>query len=100
MQKFSDLPLLECPDCQKPVKKLMSLGSFALKGKGWYTTDYKKSAPSAASSAAAAPAASGSPGSSASTSPSGAGAATPAAAPPSSASPVPAKTAEGKKTTT
>lgn len=42
MQKFSDAPLSECPQCQGDVKKLMSLSSFALKGSGWYTTDYKR----------------------------------------------------------
>ena len=42
MQKFSDGPLAACPDCQGPVTKLMSMTSFALKGSGWYTTDYKK----------------------------------------------------------
>ena len=68
MQKFSDAPLAECPECNAPVKKLMSLGSFALKGSGWYATDYKRksggdssgassSAPSAQAPAAATPAA-------------------------------------------
>lgn len=50
MQKFSDEPLQVCETCKGPVKKLMSLSGFALKGSGWYTTDYKKSsapAPSA-----------------------------------------------------
>ena len=42
MQKFSDAPVSECPDCQGPVEKLISRSSFALKGSGWYTTDYKK----------------------------------------------------------
>jgi putative FmdB family regulatory protein len=42
MQKFADAPLAECPECQGPVRKLMSLNSFALKGSGWYTTDYKR----------------------------------------------------------
>lgn len=41
-QGFSDPPLKECPECKGPVQKLMSLGGFALKGSGWYTTDYKK----------------------------------------------------------
>jgi putative FmdB family regulatory protein len=44
MQKFSDAPLDACPECGAPVKKLMSMNSFALKGSGWYTTDYKKKA--------------------------------------------------------
>lgn len=43
IQKFSDLPLAQCPDCQGSVQKLMSMSSFALKGSGWYSTDYKKS---------------------------------------------------------
>ncbi len=42
LQKFSDTPLTECPDCGKSIKKLMSRSSFALKGTGWYTTDYKR----------------------------------------------------------
>ncbi len=42
MQKFSDAPLTECPECKSPVTKLMSMSSFALKGSGWYTTDYKR----------------------------------------------------------
>lgn len=42
MQKFSDAPLKECPSCQGSMQKLMSMTSFALKGSGWYTTDYKR----------------------------------------------------------
>lgn len=59
MQKFSDAPLAECPDCQGKVSKLISRTSFALKGNGWYTTDYKKSsaAPAASGPAAKAPSA-------------------------------------------
>ncbi len=44
LQKFSDPPLAECPDCRSKVKKLMSLNSFSLKGGGWYASDYKKTA--------------------------------------------------------
>ena len=43
MQNFSDAPLELCPECKGPVRKRMSSTSFALKGSGWYTTDYKKS---------------------------------------------------------
>jgi putative FmdB family regulatory protein len=46
IQKFSDTPLTSCPDCGQTVEKLMSLGSFQLKGSGWYNTDYKKSSSS------------------------------------------------------
>jgi putative FmdB family regulatory protein len=48
-QKFSDAPLAQCPECGAEVKKLMSLSSFALKGSGWYTTDYKRSGSSSSS---------------------------------------------------
>jgi putative FmdB family regulatory protein len=41
-QSFSDPPIEDCPDCGERVKKLMSLGGFALKGQGWYATDYKR----------------------------------------------------------
>lgn len=42
LQKFSDEPLLECPECDKPdLKKLISAASFRLKGGGWYETDFK-----------------------------------------------------------
>jgi putative FmdB family regulatory protein len=47
MQKFSDAPLEVCPDCNSPVKKLISSTSFMLKGSGWYTTDYKRGGASA-----------------------------------------------------
>ena len=43
IQKFSDAPLTECPECKGPLQKIMSLSSFSLKGTGWYTTDYKRS---------------------------------------------------------
>ena len=43
IQKFSDEPLSECPECKGPMSKLISRSSFALKGTGWYTTDYKRS---------------------------------------------------------
>ncbi|MFO0753422.1 MAG: FmdB family zinc ribbon protein [Thermodesulfovibrionales bacterium] len=43
MQKFSDAPLAECPDCGGEMKKLISNTSFVLKGTGWYVTDYGSS---------------------------------------------------------
>lgn len=51
MQKFSDSPLTDCEKCgaKGTLSKLISKSSFALKGTGWYTTDYKrKAAPAAA----------------------------------------------------
>lgn len=50
IQKFSDAPLIVCPECGGEVTKLMSRTSFQLKGGGWYATDYKKSKPSDGSS--------------------------------------------------
>lgn len=42
LQKMSDDPLTVCPECGKPtLKKLISAGSFILKGTGWYQTDFK-----------------------------------------------------------
>jgi putative FmdB family regulatory protein len=65
LQKLSDAPLRDCPECGQPrlVKQLTAAG-FALKGTGWYATDFrdsgKKSPPSdAAKPAAAAAEASG-----------------------------------------
>lgn len=42
IQKFSDAPLSQCPECQKEaLSKLISAPSFQLKGSGWYETDFK-----------------------------------------------------------
>ncbi len=42
IQKMSDEPLVDCPQCQKPkLKKLVSAAAFRLKGQGWYETDFK-----------------------------------------------------------
>jgi len=45
-QKMADKPLSDCPECSAPVKKLMSMSSFQLRGGGWYADGY--SAPGAA----------------------------------------------------
>jgi len=42
IQKISESPLKECPDCTKPeLQKLVSAAGFRLKGSGWYETDFK-----------------------------------------------------------
>lgn len=42
IQKMSDDPLTDCPECAKPdLKKLVSAAGFQLKGGGWYETDFK-----------------------------------------------------------
>jgi len=39
-QGITDAPLQNCPACAGPVKKIISMSSFALKGKGWYADGY------------------------------------------------------------
>ena len=55
LQKISDAPLTDCPQCGKAhLKKLISRVGFRLKGGGWYETDFKggkKPAPDNADSA-------------------------------------------------
>ena len=42
MQKISDAPLTTCPACgQSAYAKQLSAAGFALKGTGWYATDFK-----------------------------------------------------------
>jgi len=42
LQKMSDEPLTDCPDCaESALKKLVSAAAFRLKGSGWYETDFK-----------------------------------------------------------
>ena len=43
LQKMSDDPLVDCPECGEPaLKRLLSAPRFRLKGEGWYETDFKK----------------------------------------------------------
>ena len=42
LQKVSDDPLKDCPECGKPaLRRLVSAAGFRLKGSGWYETDFK-----------------------------------------------------------
>ena len=42
LQKISDQPLTDCPECAKPtLKKQITAAAFRLKGGGWYETDFK-----------------------------------------------------------
>jgi putative FmdB family regulatory protein len=42
LQKISDAPLQDCPECGEPaLKKKISAAAFRLKGGGWYETDFK-----------------------------------------------------------
>ncbi|MCA8254127.1 zinc ribbon domain-containing protein [Burkholderia sp. AU31624] len=75
LQKMSDAPLSQCPECGKDAfRKQVTAAGFQLKGSGWYVTDFRggsggtsapatasgDAAPAAATDAAAAPAASSS----------------------------------------
>ena len=43
LQKMSDPPLTDCPECGQPaLKRQLSAPRFRLKGQGWYETDFKK----------------------------------------------------------
>ena len=45
-QRISEAPLSRCPQCEKPVERLISAGlSVIFKGSGFYSTDNKKSSP-------------------------------------------------------
>ena len=42
LQKMTEAPLTQCPKCDKSaLEKLVSPAGFALKGSGWYETDFK-----------------------------------------------------------
>jgi putative FmdB family regulatory protein len=42
LQKMSDDPLVDCPECGEPgLQKMISAAGFRLKGGGWYETDFK-----------------------------------------------------------
>jgi len=42
LQKVSDAPLAECPQCQGATfAKQLTAAGFQLRGSGWYATDFK-----------------------------------------------------------
>ncbi len=51
-QKIADDPITVCPECDGPVKKLVSMSSFQLKGGGWYADGYASSGKSGSKPAA------------------------------------------------
>ena len=49
MLKVSDAPLTVCPQCgQSTYAKQVTAAGFALKGNGWYATDFKNGQPAKA----------------------------------------------------
>ncbi|MBM2768823.1 FmdB family zinc ribbon protein [Burkholderia anthina] len=82
LQKMSDAPLSQCPECGKDAfRKQVTAAGFQLKGSGWYVTDFRG----------------GSGGTSAPATASGDGAAAPADAAPAAAAPA---AASSESTTT
>ena len=45
IQKITDEPASECPDCGGKIERLVSATSFTLKGGGWYKDGYASSKP-------------------------------------------------------
>jgi putative FmdB family regulatory protein len=74
LQKISDAPLTDCPQCGKAeFRKQVTAAGFQLKGSGWYVTDFRggsgggASAPAKAESSGSASASGASDSSSAAT---------------------------------
>ena len=43
LQKMSDAPLTDCPECGKAtLGKMVTAAGFQLKGSGWYVTDFRQ----------------------------------------------------------
>jgi putative FmdB family regulatory protein len=40
LQSFAAPQICQCPECGKEANRIVSLGSFILKGTGWYVTDH------------------------------------------------------------
>jgi len=56
LQKMSDEPLTDCPECGKSeLSKLISASGFKLTGSGWYETDFKGNKSKEAAKSTAAP---------------------------------------------
>ena len=96
MQKLADAPIAACPKCAstKYYKKISAAG-FALKGTGWYVTDFRDGGKKPADKPAESKDGAASPAPAAASTDSGSAGAAPPATPPASApapasSPVPA----------
>jgi putative FmdB family regulatory protein len=42
VQRFSDAPLTECPQCSGVVRRVIHPAGIVFKGSGWYVTDSRK----------------------------------------------------------
>ena len=54
VQSFSDAPLMQCPACGGPLRKVFSAVGVVFKGSGFYKTDSRSSSKAAGSSDGAA----------------------------------------------
>lgn len=62
LQKISDAPLTDCPECKQPsFKKQLTAAGFQLKGTGWYVTDFRGGGSGSSGTSTAAPAAAAEP---------------------------------------
>jgi len=43
VQKFSDEPVTQCPECPGRVRKVLHAAGIIFKGEGWYATDSRSS---------------------------------------------------------
>ena len=41
-QKITEEPATKCPSCGGKIERMISASGFALKGTGWYKTDYER----------------------------------------------------------
>ncbi|MCB6185288.1 zinc ribbon domain-containing protein [Leeia sp. TBRC 13508] len=56
LQKISDAPLTDCPECKQPCfSKQLTAAGFQLKGSGWYVTDFRGGSSSSATVNATSP---------------------------------------------
>lgn len=42
VQRFSDAPLTECPECSGEIRRVIHPAGIVFKGSGWYITDSRK----------------------------------------------------------
>ncbi|CAN0623412.1 Regulatory protein, FmdB family [Burkholderia multivorans] len=60
LQKMSDAPLSQCPECGKDTfRKQVTAAGFQLKGSGWYVTDFRGGSGGTSATATSTPSASG-----------------------------------------
>lgn len=61
LQKISDAPLTDCPECGKSsFAKQVTAAGFQLKGSGWYVTDFRNNSSGNSATGKAAPSEGGS----------------------------------------